>query len=141
MQKNVTTVMHENKIYAILISADFQQEGIEFFTPSNFSQQLGYMNRKKGYQIQPHIHKIVDRHVELTQEVLYIKSGRVRVDFFDEIHIFIKSIEVCAGDILLLSFGGHGFTMLEDSEIIEVKQGPYVGEEDKERFIPNTINE
>ena len=70
------------------------------------------------------------------QEVLYIKSGKVRVDFYDNDQVYLESRILFAGDVILLSDGGHGFKMLEPSEIIEVKQGPYCGEMDKVRFEP-----
>lgn len=124
----------EDKVLAIIISSSFSQDGITFFTPDDFSQQLGYMNRPKGYVIDPHVHNLVERKVTLTQEVLFIKSGKVRVDFYDDDQVYFKSVVLGAGDVILLAAGGHGFEMLEQSEIIEVKQGPYVGEEDKVRF-------
>ncbi len=119
---------------SVIIKAQYKSDGIEFFTPGDFSQQLGYMNRKKGYAIPPHTHNLVERKVTLTQEVLYIKSGKVRVDFYDEDQHYLESRIVEKGDVILLAAGGHGFQMLEDSEMIEVKQGPYCGEEDKVRF-------
>jgi hypothetical protein len=121
---------------AIVIRANYKKEGIEFFTNDDDSQQLGYMNRPEGYIIPPHRHNIVPREVHLTQEVLLIKSGKVRVDFYDNDQHYIESIIVSTGDVILLADGGHGFKMIENSEIIEVKQGPYCGELDKVRFIP-----
>lgn len=126
---------------AIIIPNSFRREGIEFFTNDHFSQQLGYMNRDKGYVIAPHRHNIVPREVVLTQEVLFIKSGKVRVDFYDDDQNYIESRVLHQGDIILLAAGGHGFEMLEASEIIEVKQGPYVGERDKVRFDPISENQ
>ena len=76
-------ISHKKKLLAIIIKANFKKEGVEFFTPNNFSQQLGYMKRAKGYIIDPHIHNPVTREVEYTKEVLFIKSGKVRVDFYD----------------------------------------------------------
>lgn len=130
----VEKIEFKNTTLAIIIRANYQKDGISFFTPNDFSQQLGYMNRKKGYLIEPHIHKLVERKVVLTQEVLYIKSGKVLVKFYDEDQSYIESRIVSTGDVILLANGGHGFEMLEDSEMIEIKQGPYVGEEDKVRF-------
>lgn len=128
------TIKHNNHTLAVIIKASYRSEGIEFFTPGDFSQQLGYMNRKKGYEIAPHRHNLVERRVTLTQEVLYIKSGKVRVDFYNDEQIYLESRVLERGDVILLAAGGHGFEMLEDSEMIEVKQGPYCGEEDKVRF-------
>ena len=123
-----------NKIIAIIVRVGFLKNGIEFFTPNDFSQQLGYMKREKGYHIEPHIHKSISREVMLTQEVLFIKSGIVRVDFYNNQHKYYESRILNSGDIILLANSGHGIVTLEESEIIEVKQGPYLEEEDKVRF-------
>ncbi len=134
-QKNfIEHIFEDNKLLAIILRTNFQKEGIDFFTPSDFSQQLGYMNRCKGYKIQPHIHNEVKRTINYTQEVLFIKKGLVRVDFYKADKTYLKSKILHTGDVILLSFGGHGFEMLEDSEMIEVKQGPFAGNIDKSRF-------
>ena len=130
----IDIIKRNEVMLSVIIRENYRSEGIEFFTPDDFSQQLGYMNRKKGYAIPPHRHNIVERKVTLTQEVLYIKSGKVRVDFYDDDQLYLESRILNKGDVILLATGGHGFEMLEDSEMIEVKQGPYVGEEDKVRF-------
>jgi mannose-6-phosphate isomerase-like protein (cupin superfamily) len=119
---------------AVILRRDFRRDGIEFITASDYSQQLGYMNRPAGYTIPPHVHNPVAREVRYTKEVLFIKSGRVRVDFYTEERAYIESITLFAGDVILLAYGGHGFTMSEATEMIEVKQGPYVGDQDKTRF-------
>jgi hypothetical protein len=124
---------HEN-IFAIILRDNYKSEGISFFTPNDFSQQLGYMNRPKGYEIPPHIHNKVVRNVEFTNEVLLIKSGKVRVDFYDENKNYFQSEILNKGDVILLVKGGHGFEMIEKSEIIEIQQGPYVDDKDKARF-------
>lgn len=127
-------IEHAGKLLSIIIRNKFSSDGIEFFTPDDFSQQLAYMKRGKAYSIPPHVHNPVSRKVELTQEVLYIKSGKVRVDFYDDLKSYLESRILMSGDVILLAHGGHGFTMLEESEMIEVKQGPYAGEKDKVRF-------
>jgi mannose-6-phosphate isomerase-like protein (cupin superfamily) len=124
----------DSQVYAIIIRTAYNAEGIKFFTNDDSSQQLGYMNRKKGYQIQPHVHNEVLREVTLTQEVLFIKTGVVRVDFYSQQMEYKMSKVLEKGDVVLLANGGHGFEILEDAEIIEVKQGPYCGERDKVRF-------
>ena len=128
-----------NKILGVIIRANYEKEGISFFTPDSFSQQLGYMNRPQGYDIPPHVHNPVKREVELTQEALFIKSGKVRVDFYDGDRNYLESRILYKGDVALLAHGGHGFKMLEKSEIIEIKQGPYCGDMDKTRF--EAVNE
>lgn len=132
----VERVIHQatGNVLAIILRVSYKKEGIHFFTPDSFSQQLGYMNRPQGYVIPPHVHNPVPREVEFTREVLFIKSGRVRVDFYDDDQIYFESHILNRGDVILLAFGGHGFEMLESSEVIEVKQGPYEGEADKTHF-------
>ena len=134
MNVMIEHIRHLEEVYATILRADFHSEGIEFFTPDHFSQQLGYMNRPKGYVIPPHVHNPVAREVQFTKEVLIIRSGMVRVDFYDDDQNYLESRILNKGDIVLLAFGGHGFEMLEASEIVEVKQGPYAGESDKTRF-------
>ena len=125
-----------NKIFSIIVRRNFEKNGLKFFTPNDFSQQLAYMKRPKNYVIAPHKHNAVPRKEQFTQETLFIRSGRVRVDFYDNAQNYIKSAVLEAGDVILLVCGGHGFEMLEESEIIEVKQGPYCGDMDKKRFVP-----
>ena len=133
-------IYHQNNILAVILPSNYHCEGLKFFTPDEFSQQLGYMNRPSGYVIAPHIHNPVSRKVLFTKEILIIKSGKVRVDFYDDFQNYLESRIIVKGDIVLLASGGHGFEMLEDSEIIEVKQGPYVGDKDKTRFEPIHVN-
>ncbi len=132
----IEKITHQELQLGIIIRAQFQKNGIEFFTNDEDSQQLGYMNRPEGYVIAPHRHNLVPREVHLTQEVLFIKSGKVRVDFYTDAQHYLTSRVLNQGDVVLLADGGHGFKMLEQSEIIEVKQGPYCGEQDKVRFDP-----
>jgi hypothetical protein len=132
----IEKIVYNNILLAVVIRTAYVKEGIEFFTPGDFSQQLGYMNRPKGYIIPPHVHKLVERKVTLTQVVLFVKTGRVRVDFYDDDKVYLESRELGAGDVILLAAGGHGFEILEQAEMIEVKQGPYCGDEDKVRFDP-----
>ena len=128
------TITHASRTLALILRSTYSEPGIRFFTPDEFSQQLAYMNRPQGYVIQPHVHNAVPREVQFTKEVLFIKSGKVRVDFYDDDQTYLESRILNSGDVILLAFGGHGFEMIEASEIIEVKQGPYAGDADKVRF-------
>ena len=132
----IEKIEYNNQLLSVIIRNSFSKQGIEFFTPENFSQQLGYMNRPPGYEIPPHVHNLVPRSVSLTQEVLFIKSGKIRVDFYNDDKEYLESRIVEKGDVILLAAGGHGFQIIEQAEIIEVKQGPYCGENDKVRFQP-----
>jgi mannose-6-phosphate isomerase-like protein (cupin superfamily) len=125
----------DGKHMALIVRRDDKVDGIKFLTPDDFSQQVGLMTRPAGYRIPPHVHRPVRREVEITKEVLFIRSGRMRIDFYDEHKVFLCSREVATGDTVLLAYGGHGIEMLEPTDILEVKQGPYAGERDKERFV------
>lgn len=130
----IERITYQNKLLSIIIRARFKKDGIEFFTPCEFSQQLAYMKRQEGYSISPHVHNVLHREVQFTHEVLFVKSGKVRVDFYDDEKAYVESCILNPGDVILLACGGHGFTMLEESEMIEVKQGPYSGDKDKTHF-------
>lgn len=122
---------------AIIVRNNFSQNGINFFTPNDYSQQLAYMNHPAGKEIQPHLHKKVQREVHYTQETLFIRKGKLQVDFYSDEEEFLENRILNAGDVILLIKGGHGFKVLEDLEMFEVKQGPYAGDEDKIKFIPS----
>jgi hypothetical protein len=132
--KHIEQIFDEYRMIAIIVYSEYTCEGIEFFTPDNFSQQLANINRPKGYRIQAHIHKPVPRNVKYTQETLFIKKGKVKINFYNEKRQYLDTRVLSCGDVILLVSGGHDFEMLENTEIIEVKQGPYAGNGDKERF-------
>lgn len=131
---SIEQITAEGKILAIIIRSDFSNPGIHFVTPNEFSQQLAYMHHPAGKIIQPHIHKPVQRQVSYTQEVLFVKRGTIRVDFYDPQHEYLESRVLQGGDIILLASAGHGFEILSEVEMYEVKQGPYVEAEDKVKF-------
>jgi mannose-6-phosphate isomerase-like protein (cupin superfamily) len=130
----IEVISDKQETLAIIIRKDFTTEGIKFFTPDDFSQQLAYMHHKTGKKIKPHVHNAVKREVHFTQEVLFLKKGRLRVDIFSKDQSYLSTHTLGAGDVILLAGGGHGFEVLEDIEMIEVKQGPYAGEMDKRHF-------
>ena len=119
---------------AIVIPAGHHSNGIEFFSNENYSQQLALMSHKEGKSIDAHIHNYETRNVHNTQEVLILRKGILRVDFYSQEKKYINSILLYEGDVILLAQGGHGFKIIEDVEMIEIKQGPYLGNNDKERF-------
>jgi len=132
----IERILHGQVELAIIVRHSFGKQGIEFVTDESYSQQLGYMCRPAGWVIPPHVHNPVERRVHMTQEVLYIKRGRVRVDFYADDRSYVRSAVLEPGDVILLAGGGHGFEMLEESEMIEVKQGPYAGDKDKTQIEP-----
>lgn len=130
----IEEVKKKSKLLAMIIRNDYQCDGVDFITPNEYSQQLAYMHHPTGKTIDAHVHNLVHRNVVMTQEVLFIKKGVLRVDFYDEYEDYLESRDLHAGDIILLVSGGHGFQVLEEVEMIEVKQGPYAGDADKKRF-------
>lgn len=128
------TITYHGQLLAIIIWHQFNKPGIHFFTPNELSQQLAYMQHPAGKVIPAHVHNPVPREVQYTQEVLFIKRGKLRVDFYSDRQEYLESRILEADDVILLVTGGHGFEVLEEIEMIEVKQGPYVGEQDKTRF-------
>ncbi len=123
-----------DQLLAVIVTRDFHESGIHFFTPDEFSQQLAFMRHPAGKVIEPHVHNPVNRSVQYTQEVLFVKSGKLRVDFYDQDRQYLESRILQGGDVILLASGGHGFEVIEEVEMIEVKQGPYAGDLDKTRF-------
>jgi hypothetical protein len=121
-------------VLAIIVRDRPMRPGIQFFTPNEYSQQLGCMRHPAGHVIQPHVHNLVPRAVYYTQEALFLRRGRLRVDFYSNERSYIESRELGPGDVILLVSGGHGFEVIEEIEMIEVKQGPYLGEMDKTQF-------
>ena len=132
----IEQIKNRKQLLSIIIRANYKSKGIKFFTPKETSQQLGYMHRPKGYKITPHRHNNFKRLIKTTDETLIIKSGKVRIDFYDEKKKYLKSKILKKGDVILLINGGHGFEMLEKTEMIEIKQGPYSNDKDKTRFEP-----
>ena len=130
----VERIEHEGRLLALIISHRYDKPGISFFTPNELSQQLAYMHHPAGKVIDAHVHSPLPRQVLLTQETLLIKRGKLRVDFYDEHQTYLQSRVLESGDVILLIQGGHGFEVLEELEMFEVKQGPYA--EDKIRFTP-----
>ena len=127
-------ISDDSGLLAVIIRADFQADGIVFATPKELPQQLGYMKRPAGYEIDPHVHVSKQYEVQYSSEALFIRKGKVRIDFYTEQKEYLSSEILTSGDVVLLSRGGHGFEMLEESELIEVKQGPYESDNDKIRF-------
>jgi mannose-6-phosphate isomerase-like protein (cupin superfamily) len=126
---------HNGEMYALIVRNEFSRPGINFFTPNDLSQQVAYIRHPAGKVIEAHFHNPVPRRVTYSQETLFIKRGRLRVDFFDDEQNYLESRELKAGDVILLIKGGHGFQVMDELEMIEVKQGPYAGEQDKTRFV------
>jgi hypothetical protein len=133
-KKKLETIRNKKLILAIILRKGYHLEGIKFFTPDNFSQQMAFMSRKKGEIIQAHIHNAIKREIFLTQETLIIRRGKLKINFYDREQKYICSRILNQGDIALLCDGGHGFELIKNTEMVEIKQGPYLKKDDKIRF-------
>lgn len=131
---NVEEIRIGDILCAIVLRREFNEPGANFFTPAEFSQQLGMLIHDKGKRVERHRHKLIKREIFRTQEVLVLIEGKIRVDLFTDESKKIKTLDLNAGDTILLASGGHSVEILEPSKIVEVKQGPYSGLIEKEFF-------
>jgi len=134
VSKGLIRIERDGEIYAILLRREYNQPGPSFFTPGEFSQQLGMLVHPKGKEVKRHRHRLVRREIFRTQEVLVLLEGRVRVTICTDEGKTIKVFFLRPGDAVLLARGGHSVKVLAPSKMIEVKQGPYAGADDKEFF-------
>ena len=120
----IENIAYQNNNLVIIIRSSYSKDGIEFFTPNEFSQQLAYMKRPQNYCIQPHKQNAVPRKLTHTQEVLSIKSGKVRIDFYDNNKSYLQSQIHTSGDVIVLASGGHGLRMLKKLKLLRLSRGP-----------------
>ena len=136
----IEKILYKNKLFALIVKGNYRKKrGINFFTPNNATQQFGYIKHKKGYVIEPHQHNQRLTKILSTTEVILLLKGILRVDFYDTNKKYLFSKVIKAKDIIMLVNGGHGFKVLKNVEMIEVKQGPYSLAGDKTKF--NKVDE
>jgi hypothetical protein len=133
-------ICFNGRTLAVIVSNRFHEPGVKFFTDDRASLQLGSMSHPAGKIIAPHLHNPIPREVRHTQEVIFIRKGKLRVDFYGDDRAYLESRTLEPGDVILLIEGGHGFEVVEDVELFEVKQGPYAGDMDKTRFEAGPTN-
>jgi hypothetical protein len=119
---------------AYIIRSEMNPTETTFLTPPEFKQQVGFVIYPAGGKIQRHVHRPLERHLVGTSEVLIVRRGRCEIDIYNNERELVATRQLRQGDIMLMVDGGHGFRMLEDTVFLEVKQGPYTGLEEKERF-------
>jgi uncharacterized protein with PhoU and TrkA domain len=132
--EHVEHIVHSGRTLAYIIRAEISPKKTTFLTPSDFKQQVGFVVYPAGGEIERHVHLPLERHLVGTSEVIIVRRGRCEIDIYDDMREFVTSRELRPGDIMLMVAGGHGFRMLEDTVLLEVKQGPYTGVDEKERF-------
>lgn len=127
-------IMSDGQPLAYIIRGQFEPTATTFFTPPEFKQQVGYVVYPAGGEVQRHVHRALERHLVGTSEVIVVKRGRCEIDFYNDSRELVATRELSQGDVMLMVGGGHGFRMQEDTVLLEVKQGPYSGVDEKERF-------
>lgn len=132
--EHIEHICWQDKPLAYIIRAELMPDKTTFLTPSEFKQQVGFVVYPEGGEIVRHVHLPLERHLVGTSEVLVVRKGRAEVDIYNDDRELITTVELRLGDIMLMVGGGHGFRMLEDTVFLEVKQGPYTGIDEKERF-------
>ena len=131
----IEKISHKKKLFALIVRGKFRnKKGVNFFTPNHTTQQFGYMKHKKNHIIEPHLHNKRLTKILTTTEVILMLKGVLRVDFYDDHRIYLFSKIIKAKDIIMLVNGGHGFKVIKNVEMIEVKQGPYFISKDKVKF-------
>ena len=129
-------IKYKKKILGLIINQKKVKKKVEFFTPKDFTQQVGYISHLKNTYIKPHTHNKFLRKIYNTSEVLIVKSGKIRVDFYETKEKYLFSKIADKNNIIILCQGSHGFKFIKKSSLIEVKQGPYNIKLDKIRFEP-----
>jgi len=119
---------------AYILRGQLMPEKTTFFTPPDFKQQVGFVVYPAGGEIPRHVHRPLERHLVGTSEVLIVRQGRCEIDVYNDDRALVATRELREGDIMLMVGGGHGFRVLEHLVLLEVKQGPYTGLDEKIRF-------
>ena len=127
-------IEHNGQVLALILRSKLSSEGVNFYTPDELSFQLGILIHRKGVEIRPHAHIQQKREIIDSLEALHIDSGKVEVDMYTEEGERVDTKHLEEGDTILFIQGGHGLRVLEDTKIIEVRQGPYLGVEVEKRF-------
>jgi hypothetical protein len=132
--EHVEQIASNDHLLAYIIRRELQPSKTTFVTPDILNFQAGFIVYPADSEIPRHVHKPIHRELNGTSEVLFVKKGRCEVDFFTDEKQLVATRELRTGDVLLLLGGGHGFRVLEDTIFLEIKQGPYTGLDEKERF-------
>jgi hypothetical protein len=134
LSQRVETVSHDGVVLCILVRANPVPDKSEFYTPNDYNLQVGNIVYPAGSAIPRHSHRPVTRTVSGTSEVLIMQRGRMLIDLYDDSKNLVATREMSVGDVVALVSGGHGFRLIEDTVLLEVKQGPYSGVQEKDRF-------
>ena len=132
----IEKITDDDLVLAMVIRDSDWEEGLHFASSNSDFQQVGMWGYNKGWKSKPHIHLIKSREVLRTQEVLYVKEGKLKADIYTEKEHFLRSLELSKGDIIVLLNGGHSYEILENNtKVLEIKNGPYLGPNEDRKVI------
>jgi hypothetical protein len=131
---SIEAIARDGRTLCYVIRQQRAPETTTFVTPDDAIQQVGFVVHPAGAEVRRHYHLPIERTIVGTPEVLVVRSGRCRLDVYDDDQQPVESVELAEGDIMVMVGGGHGFQMLEDTVLVEVKQGPYMGTQEKNYF-------
>jgi quercetin dioxygenase-like cupin family protein len=132
--KDIVRVEKGSDLYALFVPAKLPVDGVNFVTRQTDDFQVGIMERPAGYKVKPHTHPPREQTISTVTEFLQVAEGKIRVTVFDEEWKELATEELSTGDFLIFFKGGHSVEMLEKSRLIEVKQGPYPGDNAAKSF-------
>jgi len=131
---NLELITSDGQVLCYVIRGDTRPAQTTFITPPDAKQQVGFIVYPKGGVIARHIHRPLERHIIGMAEVLVVRSGHCQIEVYDEKKSVVAVRDLYQNDVVLMVGGGHGFQIKEDTVLLEIKQGPYLGPEDKELF-------
>ncbi len=132
--EHVEHIMSRGLPLVYIIRAELSPAQTTFVTPAEFTHQVGLIVYPAGGEVRRHQHLPIERNIVGTSEVIIVRKGRCELDVFDNDNTLVATRELRTGDVMLMIGGGHGFRMIEDTVLIEVKQGPYTGLKEKVLF-------
>jgi hypothetical protein len=130
----IEKITQGDRVLAIIVRGEYHPTSTTFLTTPDLEQQVGFVVHPAGESIPSHVHRPEERHLTGTSEVLVVIKGKCEIDLFDDEHRLVATHLLGQGDVILLASGGHGFRMLEDTILLEIKQGPYMGQAEKDIF-------
>jgi hypothetical protein len=131
---SVESITAGGRTFALIVRQERAPEATTFVTGDDATQQVGFVVHDAGQEVKRHYHLPLRREIVGTGEVLVVREGRCEMDVYDDEQQLIGTRELSAGDVMVMLGGGHGFRMLEDTVLLEIKQGPYFGTDEKQYF-------
>ncbi|HJX54404.1 MAG TPA: hypothetical protein VJ801_16680 [Polyangia bacterium] len=134
LAENIEIIEKDGVELCYIVRAGFEPETTTFITQPEYKQQVGFIKYEAGGVIARHTHVPLERRLVGTSEVVVVRRGSCQLEVYTEDRELVATRDVGPGDLILMVSGGHGFNIYEDTVLLEVKQGPYTGLEEKERF-------